>query len=149
MPARHSRLRKGRKAIYPRTIHATSSLWKGNFVWHAPSIAAFNAHYCGTHSVPENGTWKARVLPHGAEGQHGPGKVKLWPVVGHAERLAKPVPRPTSASSCHTLGQPCQHSSQSFSLQGLVCALLGLLCNSTAREDVTSAWRMLTSWLMT
>lgn len=66
-------------------------------MWHAPSVATFNSHYCGTHSVPENGTWKARVLPHGAEGQHGPGKVKLWPVVGHAERLVNPVPRPTSA----------------------------------------------------
>ena len=82
-PARYRRLRKGRKTIYPRTTHANSSLWKGNLLlWHVPSIATFNSHYCGTHSVPENGTWQARVLSHIAEGQRGPGKVKLRPVVG-------------------------------------------------------------------
>lgn len=98
MPARYRRLRKGRKTIYPRTTHANSSLWKGNLLlWHVPSIATFNSHYCGTHSVPENGPWQARVLSHIAEGQRGPGKVKLRPVVGHAERLVNPVLQPTSA----------------------------------------------------
>lgn len=152
MPARYRRLRKGRKTIYPRTTHANSSLWKGNLlVWHVPSIATFNSHYCGTRSVPENGLWKARVLSRIAEGQCGPGKVKLQPVVGHAERLVNPVLQPTSARALSLSGSAM--SAQLIELQlarAGVCSVLGPLLNSTARKDVTSAWRMLSlPWLMT